>query len=186
MSHKDKFNLTLQGLAKSGRQWDEMVPLALLADESFAEMDVQSPMFSDMHWKGGIEPLAGQFVLAGSWQMKVPRRCGRCNCEFAHDMQSDVRVEFVLGSPEQEKSPEEELSAESCEQEVLSPPGELNMLDVLREQFWLAWQPMVVCSEDCKGLCLQCGVDLNHGTCDCHGKVKENAFAALKGFKFDA
>jgi len=62
----------------------------------------------------------------------------------------------------------------------------LNMLDVLREQFWLAWTPMAVCSEDCKGLCLQCGTDLNHGECNCHEKVKDNPFAALKDLKFDA
>ncbi|MDQ6981178.1 MAG: DUF177 domain-containing protein [Ghiorsea sp.] len=185
MSQKDKFNLTLQGLASSGRQWDEAVPLALLADVSFGDLNVKSPLFSDMLWKGSLKSEAGQFVLAGAWQMDVPRRCGRCNVEFALAMQADVHVIYELGKA-RDLAEEEELNAEDCEQEVLASPGELDMLNVLREQFWLAWQPMVVCSEDCKGLCLQCGVDLNHDECDCHGQVKENSFAALKDFKFDA
>ena len=185
-SETDRFNLTLQGLAKSGRQWDEMIPFRLLADVTFGDMDLDSPLFSDMQWKGSLEPDAGQFVLTGSWQMTVPRRCGRCNAEFASTMGSDVHTTFVLGNPEQSGELEEELTSESCEQEFLPAPGELNMLDVLREQFWLAWSPMVVCSEDCKGLCLQCGVDLNDGECDCHEKVKDNPFAVLKDFKFDA
>ena len=185
-SQKDRFSLTLQGLAKSGRQWDEAIPLGLLADVTFGDMDINSPFFSDMVWKGNLEPVADQFDLTGSWQMTVPRRCGRCNVEFACEMQSDVHVVFVLGQPRQDDELDVELTEESCEQEVLPAPGELNMLDVLREQFWLSWQPMVVCSEDCKGLCLTCGIDLNHDSCDCHGKVKENPFAALKDFKFDA
>jgi len=185
-SHKDRFSLTLQGLAKSGRQWDETIPLGLLADVTFGDMDINSPFFSDMVWKGSLEPVSDQFDLTGSWQMTVPRRCGRCNVEFACEMQSDVHVVFVLGQPRQDDELEVELTKESCEQEVLPAPGELNLLDVLREQFWLSWQPMVVCSEDCKGLCLTCGIDLNHDSCDCHGKVKENPFAALKDFKFDA
>ncbi len=185
-SQKDKFNLTLQGLASSGRQWDEMISYRLLADVTFGDFDMESPLFSDMHWQGSLEAAAGQFVLTGSWQMTVPRRCGRCNVEFASRMSSDVDVTFILGKPEQDVCLEEELDAALCEQEVLESPGELNMLEVLREQFWLAWKPMVVCSEDCKGLCLQCGVDLNHGECECHDKVKENPFAALKDFKFDA
>ncbi len=185
-SHKDRFNLTLQGLAKSGRQWDEKVSYRLLADVTFGDLDIESPLFSDMSWKGSLEPVAGQFVLTGSWQMTVPRRCGRCNVEFGCEMHSDVHAVYILGRDERDKASEEELDEVSCEQEVLPSPGELNMLDVLREQFWLAWQPMVVCSEACKGLCLQCGIDLNHGECECHGKVKENPFAALKDFKFDA
>jgi len=185
-SQKDKFSLTLQGLAKSGRQWDVVIPLALLADVSFGDLDVKSPLFSDMQWKGSLEPVAGQFVLAGAWQMSVPRRCGRCNVEFASNMKADVHMVYELGQQRGDFAAEEELNAEDCEQELLPAPGELNMVDVLREQFWLAWQPMVVCSKDCKGLCLQCGVDLNRDTCDCHGQVKENPFAALKDFKFDA
>ncbi|MDX8387544.1 MAG: DUF177 domain-containing protein [Ghiorsea sp.] len=185
-SRKDRFSLTLQGLAKSGRQWDEKVSFALLADITFGDMDIKSPLFSDMQWKGSLEPFANQFVLAGDWQMTVPRKCGRCSNEFACDMHSDVHTTFVLGKPDQDKAAEEEQSETSCEEEVLASPGELNMLEVLREQFWLTWQPMVVCSEDCKGLCLDCGVNLNHETCDCHGKVKDNPFAALKDFKFDA
>ncbi len=183
-SQRDKFNLILQEVARSGRQWNEVVPLAKVADKSFADLNVKSPLFGDMNWKARLEADDGQFVLTGSWQMDVPRQCGRCNAEFALNMSGDVDVTYAIG---QSKSEEEqaELQLTGEEPEMLEN-GELNVLDVLREHFWLAWQPLVVCSENCKGLCLQCGIDLNQGSCDCHKKVKENAFAALKDFKFDA
>lgn len=185
-SLSDKFFLTLQGLAKSGRQWNEMVPLHNLADITFADMDITSPLFSDMQWKGSLEPMAGQFVLMGDWQMSVPRRCGRCNVEFAQQVQGKIRVDYTIAEPEGSRPDEEELSADVCDQEILPPPGEVNVLDVLREHFWLSWRPMVVCSEGCKGLCLRCGMDLNDGECDCHGQHNDSPFAALKDFKFNA
>ncbi len=184
MSQRDKFSLILQELAKSGRQWDVCIPVSELADESFADLDACSSLFTDMFWQGGLENHGEHFVLKGVWRMKVPRSCGRCNVEFAHEMSGDVDVVYALG---QSKSEEEqaELQLTGEEPECLAD-GKLDVLGVLREHFWLAWQPLVVCSESCKGLCLQCGIDLNQGSCDCHKKVKDNAFAALKGFKFDA
>lgn len=184
-SQGDKFNLILQSLAKSGRQWDEVVPLALLADSSFEALNMTSPLFGDMLWQGNIEPQGEQFVLTGSWKMRAPRQCARCNIEFAAEMHGDVDITYVLGKRKNDEE-QAELELAGDEPEILEAPGVLNVLDVLREHFWLAWQPMVVCSKGCKGLCLQCGIDLNTGGCDCHGSVKENPFAALKGFKFDA
>jgi len=176
-SQGDKFNLTLQGLARTGRHWDDAIPLADLLDESFDSIDVKSPFFGDMLWKGSLEPRDAHFELAGKWQMKVPRQCGRCNVAFAHTLKSDVALLYALGKSEDDV--ESDL-------EVLSPPGELNMIDVLREQLWLAWQPMVVCSSGCKGLCQQCGVDLNTDSCKCDGVREDHPLAALKNFKFDA
>jgi len=185
-SEEDQYSLTLQGLAKQGRQWDETVPLKLLADTSFGDMDTDSPLFGDMQWQGSLEPQDGQFVLSGAWHMQVPRRCGRCNMLFSQPMQSEVYVVYMLGKPEKKPGKEEELSADDCMVELLEAPGKLNMLDVLREQFWLAWQPMAVCSEECKGLCLQCGTNLNEEQCVCSSEARDNPFAALKNLKFDA
>ncbi len=184
MSQRDKFSLMLQELAKTGRQWDVHIPVSELADESFVDLNIQSPWFTDMHWQGSLKNKDNYFVLKGGWHMEMPRLCGRCNTEFAYEAAGDVYVVYALGqSKNEEEQAELQLTGEEPEYLV---DGKLNLLDVLREHFWLAWQPMVLCSEDCKGLCLQCGMDLNQGSCDCHQKVKDNAFAALKHYKFDA
>jgi uncharacterized protein len=175
----------LQEVARSGRQWDESIPASVLADESFADLDVNSSLFGDLHWQGGLERSGELFVLQGAWKMHVPRQCGRCNVVFSLPMSGEVDVTYALAKQEGGKEEQAELELTGHEPELLSS-AELDVLQVLREHFWLAWQPLVVCSEACKGLCLQCGVDLNKGGCDCHKKVKDNAFAALKDFKFDA
>jgi uncharacterized protein len=39
-----------------------------------------------------------------------------------------------------------------------------------------------LCREDCKGLCPQCGIDRNTGTCSCEPPI-DPRLAALKGLK---
>ena len=53
---------------------------------------------------------------------------------------------------------------------------------LLREQFVLAVPYAPLCSETCKGLCPQCGIDLNSHTCACQKPI-DPRLAALKGLK---
>jgi uncharacterized protein len=42
-----------------------------------------------------------------------------------------------------------------------------------------------LCSEDCKGICPQCGQDLNEGECDCEIETVDPRLAKLKEFYND-
>ena len=37
----------------------------------------------------------------------------------------------------------------------------------------------VLCKEDCKGICYQCGKNLNYGSCDCREEPKDPRMAAI-------
>lgn len=54
---------------------------------------------------------------------------------------------------------------------------------VLTEQLMLQLPFQPLCREDCKGICANCGADLNTGRCPCAKLTKNNPFSALKGFK---
>ncbi len=58
----------------------------------------------------------------------------------------------------------------------------LDLEPLLREQFVLAIPYSPLCREDCKGLCPQCGIDRNTGTCACEKPI-DPRLAALKGLK---
>ena len=45
--------------------------------------------------------------------------------------------------------------------------GVLDLTEALREQILLALPMQPLCRADCQGLCVQCGKNLNEGTCDC-------------------
>ena len=52
--------------------------------------------------------------------------------------------------------------------ESLDPmPESVDLTDDIRESMLLAFPSYPVCRESCKGLCAQCGTNLNVGTCDC-------------------
>ncbi len=56
--------------------------------------------------------------------------------------------------------------------------------EVVREQLQLQIPFQPLCSETCKGLCSNCGTDLNQGRCACARLQKASPFAALAGLKF--
>jgi uncharacterized protein len=116
--------------------------------------------------------------LQGKWSTELTRHCVRCNSEFALHMEADCSRDFRLGV-----EPDRDGSV-GCDS--VAPPGSVNLLDLLREEFWLAWKPMVVCSETCKGLCQQCGGNLNRHECRCSQHDSSHPFAALKNIRFNS
>lgn len=54
----------------------------------------------------------------------------------------------------------------------------LNVDELISEDIWLAIPSRFLCKEDCKGLCMQCGQDLNEASCSCV-KAVDPRLAAL-------
>jgi uncharacterized protein len=62
---------------------------------------------------------------------------------------------------------------------------QLNMEDLLTNEIVINWPMKVLCKPDCKGICRQCGQDLNTGTCGCDTFVPDPRMAVIKDI-FDA
>ena len=62
---------------------------------------------------------------------------------------------------------------------------EISLQQGIQEQVLMAFPLQPLCDKDCKGLCPQCGSDLNHNECGCERKSGSNKFAALKNLKLD-
>jgi uncharacterized protein len=58
--------------------------------------------------------------------------------------------------------------------------GILDVSDLLREQFQLALPMKPLCTEDCRGLCPECGATLNKTTCSCAPKWEDPRLAPLR------
>ncbi len=58
--------------------------------------------------------------------------------------------------------------------------GWLNPLPALSEQIWLALPLQILCKQDCRGLCDQCGIELNTQTCQCEDESIDPRLAILK------
>ena len=59
-------------------------------------------------------------------------------------------------------------------------PDVLDVIELLREQFYLALPMKPLHREDCKGLCANCGTNLNDKTCNCEVRWEDPRLAGLK------
>ncbi|NOR73323.1 MAG: DUF177 domain-containing protein [Mariprofundaceae bacterium] len=168
----------LQELSPQGRQWNLEIPEGLFGDAGFGEVDAPASLCKGVQWKGNVIAQGDFFGLQGKWSTELVRHCVRCNSEFALYMEGDCSRHFQLGV--------EPDADDAVECDSVAPPGSVNLLDLLREELWLAWKPMVVCSEACKGLCQQCGGNLNRHECKCSQHGSDHPFAALKNIRFNS
>ena len=78
----------------------------------------------------------------------------------------------------------DEVEVDEDDLDVYSYQGEeVDLEPLLREQVILAVPFAPLCSEDCKGLCPVCGIDLNTGTCTCDRTPIDPRWTALKNLK---
>lgn len=59
----------------------------------------------------------------------------------------------------------------------------INLSEFLREQILLAKPIKHICKEECKGICQNCGKNLNKGPCKCKTTKTDSRWEVLKGFK---
>jgi uncharacterized protein len=63
---------------------------------------------------------------------------------------------------------------------IVNSDSYLDLTPLLREQSWLIMPMKPVCDPECKGLCPQCGADLNQGSCTCVREEIDPRLALLK------
>jgi uncharacterized protein len=61
----------------------------------------------------------------------------------------------------------------------------IDLADVLTEQLRLQVPFQPLCKDSCKGMCANCGADLNVGRCACQKLVKNSPFSVLKDLKLN-
>jgi uncharacterized protein len=60
----------------------------------------------------------------------------------------------------------------------------IDLQEILKEQLQLQVPFQPLCREECKGMCSNCGADLNVGRCACAKVTSTHPFAALRDMKF--
>jgi uncharacterized protein len=119
--------------------------------------------------------------LRGRFSAGLELQCARC----LEPVRQDVSRQFeLLYRPLGVDAGRDELSVSDAEAEIGYYQGEGILLeDVLREQVLLALPLRTICREDCKGLCPQCGKNLNQEQCSCAVPVEDPRWAALKDIR---
>ncbi len=105
--------------------------------------------------------------LNGTIQGRLSGQCGRCLEPYTFSL--DREFSLVL-SPQPALGQEIELGQELREDELSTSFYRGDNIDVsslVQEQILLTLPSVPLCKEECRGLCAQCGADLNQETCEC-------------------
>jgi uncharacterized protein len=116
-----------------------------------------------------------EIIFQGEAYTEVEIECSRCLENF--DLPIEARLQFVV----QMIDSAQELSSEDEDFEVI--PKTQTTLDIsqrVREGILLTLPLKPLCSEDCKGLCPMCGINLNENDCDCMPDKTDERWDALK------
>lgn len=119
----------------------------------------------------------------GKVETRVKLTCSRCLEEYERDISSDFTIFYTQG---ENLAGEEEV--ELSEEELISVPftgDEIDMDFEISEQVMMEIPYKPLCSEECKGLCPNCGADLNRGECGCDRGGINLKMSALKDLKID-
>ena len=94
------------------------------------------------------------------------------------------RTPAVRTAAEIAVSEERAVTSDDVDVGFYEEPG-LPLADAVCEQVSL-WLPVrELCREDCKGLCPQCGANLNEERCDCQEDFADSRWDALRKLKLD-
>jgi uncharacterized protein len=125
-----------------------------LADDPFVRAD------GDVRYALYAQRVSDELIVRGKLWAPLALRCSRC-AEFFSTTVADS--DFLRAYPATENTDSVDISPD------------------MREDLLLHIPSFPLCSEGCKGLCPQCGADLNKGACGCEAKEKPNPWSALDG-----
>jgi len=131
--------------------------------------------------KGKVRLSGNEVFVNGHIDTRAQVECDRCLQQIELPVSADFALEYITGS-DYETSNLAELTEDAMAVSVFD--GEtIDVDEIVKEQIVLAVPTRVLCREDCKGICPQCGIDKNTGECQCVTDDIDPRWAALKNLK---
>ena len=105
---------------------------------------------------GTVSNIAGTLTVTGVLSVSLIAICDRCALCSPLDITLPVTAHLA-----------ESLSDESNFELYLLSNGAVDLEEIFTTSFLLSLESKTVCNDDCKGLCFQCGINLNEEDCNC-------------------
>ena len=108
-------------------------------------------------------------ILNANIRTKLEMVCSRCLDTFIYPIDIDIEERFTT-------------NPDCTDEEALVVMNDvLNITEIVENSIISTLPIQRVCKDDCKGLCQECGVNLNNETCSCYKGDVDIRFEALKG-----
>ena len=153
------------------------------------------PSLAALHDEGDctfIEPLRIELTVVkeydhvraeGKVETRTRLSCSRCLTDYEAVIASPFTIFYIPGS---DAAQDEEV--ELAEQDLISVAysgDEIDFTNEIAEQVLMEIPLKPLCKEECKGLCIICGTDLNLADCGCSRAPANLTFSALQNLKIE-
>ncbi len=118
----------------------------------------------------GASVSGDKIMIKGCFQVTTGEDCSRCLEPFVNVVEADFSEAFTVLKNYSDEN-RDYLASETAND--LTVTGDyLYLEEYIRQQIILAQDLSPVCKSDCKGLCSECGADLNKAPCSCSSDNK--------------
>lgn len=146
--------IPFEGARRTGEE-----PAEILHLDGEEDIEPAGPVAYDLR----VQVALHELIVSGSLSVRLKRRCVRCAELFSSEIR-DPAFSRAIHLTEEEES--------------------VDLTPDIREAIILALCAHPVCDSGCKGLCMQCGANLNKRSCDCR-QPEDIRWAALGNLKID-
>ena len=126
------------------------------------EIEVSDPFMGSYKTKVGLSKFDSQIILDAKTDIGANLICDRCTKEFHSVITSNYRMIYLF-TQKVEHSENDKMDVVYLHPET----DKIDLIEDIRDYVLLAVPMKKLCSEDCKGLCPKCGLNLNDGPCQC-------------------
>jgi DUF177 domain-containing protein len=117
--------------------------------------------------------------VEGKFNAPIRAHCHRCWQEMEVDLSRNFHLTYLAPDPKRFIQEEVELSNEELDMAYLER-SQLAIHEMIREQIYLALPMKFLCVQNCRGLCANCGANLNEVECGCAIEQMDPRWASLK------
>ncbi len=149
----------------------ESLPFEYEMDLSDLEFSGCSSLKKPVKIKGAAKNRAGVVFIELTAEYTISAPCDRCAADI--ERKESLPLTYVVV---------QETEGEDTEDFVVAEDQKVDLDPLVRDDIVIRYPSKLLCSPDCKGLCPNCGKNLNEGDCDCAKEQTDPRLDALKAF----
>jgi uncharacterized protein len=141
-----------------------------------ADFGIEGVSFRDlMSVRLTIQKVREEYYCQGYVTVPVEEECSRCLETFNSELSGDLT--FIVKTDEGDAVMATDNRAEIVYVKLSEPVVDMN--ELIRQTLVLSLPLKPLCSPDCKGICPNCGVNLNEESCTCKTEETDDRWEGL-------
>jgi uncharacterized protein len=142
-------------------------------EEPIESLGLESPFFGNLTADVELSKSHSEIILKVDVKVNANFECDRCTKNFVQQLNPVYQVVYLFGNP-----PDDNININVIY--LHSEADKINIAPEVRDYVLLALPMKMLCMEECKGLCRNCGKDLNEADCNCETENTDSRWLPLK------